>query len=511
MITDKKKIIIACLLLLSTVLISLPTLNNGSFGDEFDTLAAAKLMTKGNILYRDIFSHHFPFSYYWTTLMFEMFGVSVTVARLSLVLLQLIVFFSLILLTKLWIELGVVSLIWGVLRVFYFGNMVIYPSFSAFFILAFCVLGLHALSLEKDPPWYYWLVMSFFAVLAFINDPLSVHPAVIIGIFLLIKNYRYGLRFGLYFGGFLSLFLLTFLMAGVFPDFLEGAFRFNSEYYGKYAWTDPIRVKELVRQIGTLLDLFQKKWFTFDPMRPFPADVTAVDQWFFTGFFYRLSIYLCVAVLACKKKWLSGVAVYVLAASIHVMKTKGFYAQPFNLYALFCFVFLISTLIQDRKDKEAYRKPIAIGGIALVIIFSWLSLRAIWTNYIKPENDYENSWAIYTPNVDLFNTLSCGLEDVKLAAYPGETVYYWFTDLEPVDGYLFMWPWVADYALDDVIETLSDPEIKAIVLSPNEGQIWGYEVKDFLSPLHEFVTQNYVSYNGVVFLSPALKEVCPIK
>ena len=66
MITDKKKIIIACLLLLSTVLISLPTLHNGSFGDEFDTLAAAKLMTKGNILYRDIFSHHFPREQHWS-------------------------------------------------------------------------------------------------------------------------------------------------------------------------------------------------------------------------------------------------------------------------------------------------------------------------------------------------------------------------------------------------------------------------------------------------------------
>ena len=508
MSTDKKKIIIASSLLLLTVLISLPIIHYGTFGDEFDTLAAAKLMTKGNVLYRDIFSHHFPFSYYWTAFIFKIFGISVAAARVSLIMLQVLVFFALMLLTKQWIELGVVSLIWGVLRVFYFGNMLIYPSFSAIFILAFCVMGLFALNLEEDSPWYYWLVMSFFTILAFSTDPLSVYPAVVIGIFLLIKNFRYGLRFGLFFAGFLSLFFLSYLIAGILPDFFEGAFRFNSIYYGKYSWTDPIRIKALLRQMSTFLDLFQEKWFVFDLMRPFPVDVTIVDSWAFTGLFYRFSIFLCVVVLAYKRKWLSSVAIFVLAASILVMKTTGFYAQAFNLFALFCFVYLISELFQDREEKRAFRIPIIVGGIVLTLMASWLILRASWTNYIEPEADYQNTWPAYTQATELLNTLSCGFEDVKLAAYPGETAYYWFTDLEPVDGYLFMWPWVADYALDDVIETLSNPEIKAIVLSPNEGHIWGYEIKDYLDPLHAFVMQNYISYDGSVFLSPALKEAC---
>ena len=159
---DKKKIIIAFLLLLMTVLINIPTLLNGTFVDEFDTLAAAKLMTtKGQILYRDIFSHHFPLSYYWTALIFKLFGTSVFVARMSLVGLYVFVFFTLMLLTKKWIELSLVSFIWGALRILYFGNMIIYPSFSAIFILGYGVLGLHALSLEEEPPWHYWPIMSF--------------------------------------------------------------------------------------------------------------------------------------------------------------------------------------------------------------------------------------------------------------------------------------------------------------------------------------------------------------
>lgn len=509
MSADKKTKIIAISLLLLTILVCIPTLHYRTFGDEFDTLAAAKKMTQGQVLYRDVFSHHFPLSYCLTALAFKIFGASVTVARMSLVVLQVLVFLTIMLLTKRWIELGLVSLIWSVLRVFYFGNMVIYPSYSAVFILGFGALGLFALGQEKDYPWYYWLVMSLFAILAFLTDPLSVYPAVVIGIALLIKNYRYGLRFGLFFAGFLVLCFLGLFLSGIFSDFYESAIHFNTAYYGKHSWTEPIRIRALLYNIRTLFDLFQPQWFAFNPMRPIPADVTVVDHWAFTGLLYRLSIYFWVTILAIRKKWLAAITVFMFAAAILVMKSRGFYAQVFNLFALYCFVSLISNLIENREERKAIRIPLVIGGVMLALSFIWLFSRGVWTSYIKPENDFKKHWEVFTPQVEMFNKLSCGLENVQLAAYPGETAYYWLTDLEPVRGYLFMWPWVAEYALDDVIEALSSPDLKAIVVSPNAGEIWGNKVEEFLAPLHRFVTQNYVSYNEKIYVSPALKEACP--
>ena len=348
----------------------------------------------------------------------------------------------------------------------------------------------------------------FFAILAFMSDPLSVYPAIIIGICLLTRKIGYGLRFGLFFGGFLSLLILGLSIGGVLSDLFEGAFHFNRSFYSKYTWTNPIRIKEFLLQIVTLLDLFQQKWFNLNPLRSFPLDITKIDEWAFTGLFYRLSIYFYATILFIQKKWLTAVSVFVFAAAILAMKTTGFYAQVFNLFALYCFVSFVSNLFK-KEEKKPLKKIMIIGGVILTLAFLWLFTRVVWTNYVKPEKDYKAIWVKISAEVDIINKTSCGLVDVKLAAYPGKTSYYWFTDLEPVEGYLFMWPWVADYALDEVVEALSNPELKAIVISPNKGQVWGLDVADSLRKLHDFVTENYIPYNESIFLSPALWLACP--
>jgi hypothetical protein len=52
-------------LLSISFLIALTKVYYSRFVDEGDNLSVGWLLSQGSILYRDVFSHHFPFPYYW--------------------------------------------------------------------------------------------------------------------------------------------------------------------------------------------------------------------------------------------------------------------------------------------------------------------------------------------------------------------------------------------------------------------------------------------------------------
>ena len=48
-----------------------------NIGDEGDTFAVGWLIANGRCLYKDVFSHHFPFSYLWVAAIVKVFGASI--------------------------------------------------------------------------------------------------------------------------------------------------------------------------------------------------------------------------------------------------------------------------------------------------------------------------------------------------------------------------------------------------------------------------------------------------
>ena len=60
--------------------------------DEADNLVVGLLLTRGYVLYRDVFSHHFPFPYYWVAAIVSLFGKSIFAVRLSVWLFQIVSF-----------------------------------------------------------------------------------------------------------------------------------------------------------------------------------------------------------------------------------------------------------------------------------------------------------------------------------------------------------------------------------------------------------------------------------
>lgn len=101
-----------------------------TFTDEADKLAGGFLISQGYVLYRDLFSHHFPFAYYWLALVFSIFPASVLVARLSVLWFQLITFSLLMRYTRRYIAVGAAAVTWNTGAYIYFGHMALYQTFA---------------------------------------------------------------------------------------------------------------------------------------------------------------------------------------------------------------------------------------------------------------------------------------------------------------------------------------------------------------------------------------------
>ena len=120
--------------------VSVATLYFGSFGDGADNLAVGALLHHGYVLYRDLFSHHFPFTYYWVAGVVAVAGKLLLAVRLSIVIFQVVTLAITLLLSRNALPLGFAYLLWRVLSPFYLGNMVLYSAFTGVALIAIFTL-----------------------------------------------------------------------------------------------------------------------------------------------------------------------------------------------------------------------------------------------------------------------------------------------------------------------------------------------------------------------------------
>ena len=95
----------------------------------------------------------------------------------------------------------------------------------------------------------------------------------------------------------------------------------------------------------------------------------------------------------------------------------------------------------------------------------WLCFRLIAHVFVDlNSHSGEALFAYFEHEASKIHEMSCNQDDVLLAHYPAGTYSYWFTEMAPVSKYVFMWPWVADVGLEDVIKELSQSQIRAVVI-----------------------------------------------
>lgn len=494
---------------LATV-IGILTLYRGAFGDEADNLAVGALVREGYVLYRDVFSHHFPLPYYWVAGVVALFGRSLLAVRLSVLALQMGAFAVPMALGYERHPLGWAALAWSLLRLFYKGNMALYSSFCAPAIAIVFILTLSLLLNRQSPRFLELAIIGLSGAFAILSDPLAVYAVAIASLSLIVEYPRRGwvaVAVSAVIGG-TTIGLLA--LAGALGDFWQQAILFNVHIYGRYLDTSPMRLRELARMALTGLEIADRAWWHGDPLRQIPTQYTQFDQWVFTGLLYRSACLGLTAFLTWQRKWRSAVFVYLFAAGTLVINKWDFRGQPFILTAIIALTLLVANAHLLLRARRLIRIAGLTISLAVALAMLWLGIRVGFSIFETRKSLSAQTFHPWREEAERVQNLSCHQPQAQLAIYPGGgSVYtYFFSGLRPVSRYVFMWPWVADFGLEEVLEALGQEGVLALVVR-QEAIIWGrYDTRVYLRPLDEFLKTRYVPLGEGIYRSPALDALC---
>lgn len=495
-------------LLALSFVIGLITLRRGEFGDEAYTLVEAALIIKGFTLYRDVFSHHFPFPSYWAAGIIGLFGQSIVAVRLSILVFQTSAFALGMRVTGDCLSLSIAAIIWSILRTFYRGNMALYSSFAAPALMLIMVVVLAILRGRISPGWIHWLVIGISSVITFLSDPISIYAITIVLVFIVSRKPVWGMKISLVITAGISVYTAYLVATGSFRAFWDSAILFNSQIYNKYRYAAPFRFMELSDMIVRGLGISNKAWWKFNPFRVIPLKPGILDYWLFTGFLYRFSSIMTVLFLALRKQFRAAAFLYLFMASMLIIGKGGFRAQPFIMTALVCVSALLMTVRTEKNLNKFLRTTQILVGVPVLVMTGWLCLRLGSNIFIYRDACRGDQLQSVKDNISKIIAYTCDQPDVLLADYPLGGYSYWFTDMNPVAGYTYMWPWVAEIALHDVMSELNRDNTPAIV-SIQDTLVWGkYDTKEYLLPLIEYLDGNYHKVSDDIYLSPELYRRC---
>jgi uncharacterized membrane protein (DUF441 family) len=484
------------------------TINRGFFVDEADNLVLGWLISEGDVLYRDVFSHHFPFPYYWVAGMIGLFGKSIFLIRLSVWVFQISAIGIAMSLTGYRLSLGLTALIWSILRPLYMGNLVLYDAFCAASLAAVFSITISILTRRRAAGRCRLAAIGAFSTIAILSNPLSVYAVLILLVCLLGHDWKEGFIASsivgagvLSYGGYL-------LASGTFDDFWKDTIVFNLQVYSGYASVNAFPVRRILRLTLRGLGIANSAWMDFDPFKTIDTASREFDRWAFTGFLFRFSVLANVVILAFRKHFRAAIFLYLFTAASLVIYKWGFHSQPFVMISLIAVSTTITGEWSFGETSRALKSWYTIAGVFVGIIVIWLSIRVVTYSFVGPTPNLRHTpFGAFEKEGARIKSLTCKQPDVLLAAYPGDTYLYWFADMKPVSKYVFMWPWVAETGLPEVIEQLSRRDILAVVLLRDVIVADRYQSRVYLQPLVTFLANNYLQVSKG-YLSHELSRRC---
>jgi hypothetical protein len=503
--------------------IGLAALFWGTFADEGDNLAVGMMLSRGSMLYRDVFSHHFPFAYYWTAVITGVFGPSIAAARVSALLFQIGSLAWAMYVTRYFVPIGLLGILWSIVGLFFFGNLVLYTVFSGVALTVVFMVMLAILSKRIPAGRKELFTLGIFAFIAVLSDPLAIYPILCLLVFLALSPVR--LKGSVQVGALITLGLGAYVVylfaSGSLDAFYQDVIRFNAEVYRKYTALSPLRLDGILNLIGTALNLNGRPWQT-DPYLILKRE--QLDYWLFTGFLFRLTVVLAALILALRRRWKLAAFVYLYAVMLLAMNQETFRVMPFFMTAGFVGMWLI---FDDLDGAAAGQSTVGAGRVnrsvkwlaftllpwtARCVIgfgYVWLVLRSADTlSQTREQLSYTGGLGYPLAIADhIRNDLACGQTDVSLAYYPGEPTFNFLTGFRPVSKYLYLFPWVAEVALPQVLDSLATG--RNVVYVDWNSMLWGkYQAADYLASLKTYLEASYHAAGEGFYVSPELAREC---
>ncbi len=473
----------------------------GVHGDESTLLTLSKMLSEGQMIYRDFFTHHMPISYYLVAI-FYMFGIQTKSGlRILFDLLQIGGMICYYFYFKEKIKDKSIPILIVVMWIFsplIYNNCVLADS-----IYACAMMGLF-LFIYKNEKMEFNIVdqciISFLTFIAAMSTHIAFYPLLLfylyyifvrIRLYIRIKNFKkefmYDIRFAtIVLAPFLVL-LLSYLALGIFDDFWEQAIIFNFKYYTKYTGEK------------TTLSLFTDNFSSFfshtttfikNILLLLNGDISpqlVFDILMFGSFLY------CAFQTIKKGK---GIFSFYLVLFVYLLFMRtGFHGVSF--YYIVCFWMIEHISLQEGRKQYIFGLVI----VAMIILSNNL-IQNCKSGALKKEKPVTSPECI----IDVVTE-----KNEKIWTFPYRTDLYVATGRLPAIGDIYYLPWQDDVPGKEkqVIEDLKRTQPLVIVVNRNES-VWGHALEEYAAELLQFVSENYYQLEGLndaVFFNKNKKEI----
>jgi hypothetical protein len=527
-------------------LIALTKVYYGRFVDEGDNLAVGWLLSQGSILYRDVFSHHFPFAYYWVAGIVHIFGNSFEAVRISVMLLQIGLFAVGMLLTRFYLVLGLTSLVWNLINQFQRGQEVLYVTFESIMMVTIFALIFSILTHKAEQKNRILVLTGLLLALSILTDPLMVYPALVAFAALFIsgaasyppQRLQGGLRRILPAAIaailILGIYALYLVWSGTVQDFYRDTIWFNAEVYAKYENADPNRLGQIGQNLISGLNILRPKYY----QQPSPflaldtnqsiglAVESGYSKWIFSSFLFRVSILACVLALLLQGQFGVGAFLYLFATTLLVRGNTGLYTTGFTLVSIFAGFYLLVELRRPRilptSQHDKSRIALLIRNIMQAGWFSAILVIGLMWCFAAFRGGYflVDHWDTLMDNPQVtvneklgasIHAATCNQKDVQILYYPTNPMVYFVTEIPPASKYGFMYPWVAEIGQQELIDELRQNPAAVILINTSRKAGKPQAVTTYLADTIQFLNQNYVYWDANKWMSPQLASLCSVK
>lgn len=500
--------LVAVLLIAVAALVELSYVYANTFSDESDVLFGGWLIARGAVLYRDIFSHHFPLAYYWVGLVVALFGRSVLAVRVSVIAFQLACLALTARVTRLYLAVGLVAVLWALVGYLYFANLAVYPSFKGPALLVVFVTTLVVTGRGSRLGRGAAVAIGTLAAIATLADPLSIYPIGLAFLAMRLAGQRIGELVAATAVPLVG-FVVYLVATGSARDFYADTIAFNANIYARFSRVGALPIGEFLTKLVQGLGIIDPSAFGegFTLRAPSSGNV---GHWLFTGFLPRAALVVLTLSLLLHRKPLAAGFVYLFAASLlATWGEKTFRSLPFVMTGLTAGVLFALGAFAGAPRKSTIRMfelgTRALTAAALLALTITLASSLVVR---RKSLSYAANFARYENDVRSIRRLTCDRPEVAFAAFPYDSMPNFIGGFAPVSRQIYLLPWNAPAGIPEVIAGLGAGD--AVVVVKKTGSVWGlFKNRDFLAPLIAYLDANYKPVNAELYVSRALHADCP--
>ncbi len=419
--------------------------------DENDHLTVAYLMTKGTYLYTDVFSHHFPFPYYWTAIFTFLWSENsptrtISIFRLSLTIIQIIIFILVYLnldknRTKLLFSIWL--LLFSLFYSLYQGNLILSESFSGVFIAGYVWILLPILLKWEEFSIQKRTTLLIIAALAFWTQPLLI--GLFIFPFLFSKDKKQNSLMGIFTGLLIGIPILIFYITGQLTFFIEQAIWFNYKIYPNLFFTFLLPESTAPPIVQTIILFFQHEFKLF----------TSINNWLqLFQFITHLSVYYLLFQFIKKKLYFQTIIFLLILGFSRLREIKITPGVPFE-FGIYPFI-IIASIASIFLMYDLYKKNKLLGIILGVLLFlgSILPTKPIILQSLDKSYNYYVFWSPKQEIGQIIQKLTT--TDEKILIYPHDVDLYYFSQRKPIDRFLYWYAWI------DSVDTYKNERLTAL-------------------------------------------------